>query len=197
MIPFMQRDKELAPLYENLATLIDSIEDCLTKRRILPCLILLYAGIDSISALENGQGRSAFKSWVDRYMLSKASTLGCNASDLYAARCGILHRFSAESNLSRDGQARPIMYAWGTGNAQDLARAGVLLQRKEYALHIGELLRAFRDGLADYLEELASDKQRQQTVLANAGIWLTNTSMDVVNDFLGLYDSRPRRNETS
>ena len=38
---------------ENLIALLDSIEDCLAKRRLLLCLILLYSGIDIVSALEH------------------------------------------------------------------------------------------------------------------------------------------------
>jgi hypothetical protein len=37
---------------ENLIALLESIEDCLTKRRILPCLMLLYSGIDVVASLE-------------------------------------------------------------------------------------------------------------------------------------------------
>src|SRR5438477_12737481 len=75
----------------NLTELLDSIEDCLAKRRILPCLMLLYSGIDVIASLEAGTAsRSAFTKWVNRYVL-KSTSLSCTASDLYGARCGILH----------------------------------------------------------------------------------------------------------
>jgi hypothetical protein len=157
-------------------------------------IILLYVGIDSVSALEVGKAsRSSFKKWVDGYMLSKASKLGCTSADLYAARCGVLHNLSAESDLSRKGKGRPIMYAWGKGKAEDLACAGVLLQRPEQAIHIRELIDAFRVGVSDYLEELTKNEKRRQKVLAGASIWLTSMSTDALNGFLRASSQRQER----
>src|SRR5664280_369361 len=108
--------------YKAALDLKDSIEDCLVKCRILPCLILLYSGIDVFASLEAQPGQStkdAFLYWVEAYML-KGRSLSCSALDLYAARCGIIHAFSWSSDLSRSGKARKIMYAWGTADAAKL-----------------------------------------------------------------------------
>ena len=54
--------KVLIPFQQNVTALLDSIEDCLTKGRTIACLILLYSGIDCISALETGRAnRSRFR----------------------------------------------------------------------------------------------------------------------------------------
>ena len=51
---------------ENLIALLKSIEECLAKGRILPCLMLLYAGIDVVASLEAGRaGPRAFRRWVN------------------------------------------------------------------------------------------------------------------------------------
>jgi hypothetical protein len=42
-------------LEETLMQLFESIEDCLLKHRLLPCLILLYSAIDIVSSLESGR----------------------------------------------------------------------------------------------------------------------------------------------
>jgi hypothetical protein len=40
-------------LEKTLMQLFESIEDCLLKHRLLPCLILLYSAIDIVSSLES------------------------------------------------------------------------------------------------------------------------------------------------
>ena len=113
----------MVAIQENLTALLESVEDCLAKRRILPCLALLYSGIDVVSSLEHDAStRSAFIGWADRYMLKNAS-LDCRGVDLYSARCGVLHSFSADSDLSKQGKARRVMYSWGNAEAAELAAA--------------------------------------------------------------------------
>jgi hypothetical protein len=110
-------------LEENLIALLESVEDCLAKRRLLPCLILLYSAIDIVSSLESRRAsKAAFIAWSDKYLL-QGSLLLCTASDLYGARCGILHTLSPESDMSRKGTARHIFYAWGNAKTDELERA--------------------------------------------------------------------------
>jgi hypothetical protein len=50
----------------------DSIEDCVSKGRVLSCLTLLYSAIDILASLERHQQegtKAAFVRWVDTYML--------------------------------------------------------------------------------------------------------------------------------
>jgi hypothetical protein len=96
--------------YAHIVDLIESIEDCFAKQRKLPCLTLLYAGIDVIATIECGPGKGTgadFVRWVDQYMLNTRE-LQCSAMDLYGARCGTLHTFISDSNLSRKGKARKV-----------------------------------------------------------------------------------------
>jgi hypothetical protein len=77
-------------------------------------LVLLYAAMDIISSLsrpiaEADTTRAVFKQWIDTYMLPD-SGLKCNADDIYAARCGILHTLSLSSFASRIGKAKQISY---------------------------------------------------------------------------------------
>ena len=59
---------------ENLIGLLESVEDCLAKRRILPCLMLLYSGIDVIASLETGKAsRSVFIRWVSFFACDTAA----------------------------------------------------------------------------------------------------------------------------
>ena len=183
--------KVLIPFQQNVTALLESIEDCLTKGRTIASLILLYSGIDCISALESGRAnRSTFKKWVSDYILRK-TPLPCTASDLYAARCGILHTLSAESELSRQRKARPIVYAWGNAKPERLARTAAVLKRQDCIIHIRELVDGFRRGLADYLEEILRDQKRILRVQKTAGLWFTNVSTETVDTFLKLHATGP------
>jgi hypothetical protein len=44
-------------LEKTLMQLLESIEDCFLKHRLLPCLILPYSAIDIVSSLESGGAR--------------------------------------------------------------------------------------------------------------------------------------------
>jgi hypothetical protein len=169
---------------ENLIALLDSIEDCLAKRRLLPCLILLYSGIDIVSALEPRRASpSAFMKWVKKYLL-KSTSLSCTASDLYGARCGIVHTFSAESDMSRKGKARQIVYAWGDAKTEPLASTSKRLGRNDCVVDIRELIEAFRLGLANYLEEVMQDDNRKRKLDAGASLWFTHMDQNTVKAFL-------------
>jgi hypothetical protein len=103
----------MVALGKNLIALVESMEDCMAKGRLLPCLVLLYSAIDIVASLESGKASgSAFMAWSDKYLL-QGTSLACTASDLYGARCGILHILSAESDISRKGTAHRIQYAMG------------------------------------------------------------------------------------
>jgi len=105
----------LETLIKNLDGLDEAVVRCLGARLILPALSLLFVGIDIVASLERqpGEGmKASFTRWVEQYLLP-ARPLGCTSIELYAARCGILHTFTAESDLSRTGKARKLYYAWG------------------------------------------------------------------------------------
>src|SRR4051812_2144145 len=104
-------------LAQNMMTLGAGIEACLEKKLQLPTLVLLYTAIDVAAWLSNDDPTARvgkrFMAWVDQYLL-KAKPLPCTSADLYAARCGVVHTLTADSDLSDQGKARRICYAWGS-----------------------------------------------------------------------------------
>jgi len=163
--------------YQNTHALIETIEDSLEKARLIPCLALLYTGIDVVSSLESRRGEStkrAFTKWADAYLLN-ARALPCTALELYAARCGILHTFGADSHLFQKGQVRQIFYAWGNADATKLQESADILKRTDcVAVHVRDLIDAFRHGLAAYLDELSHDEARQRIASNRTDMWLIN-----------------------
>ena len=112
-------------LMTNIETLVDAVEDCRAANRVLPSLSLLYTGMDVMGSLESlpGEGtKQSFTRWVDKHVV-RPGNLPCTALELYAARCGVVHTFTPESNLFRQGQVRRVFYAWGSARSEDLQQA--------------------------------------------------------------------------
>lgn len=177
-------------LYQNLTVVLETIEDCVEKRRLLPALILLYSAIDFVASLEQGPGegtKAAFVRWVDAHML-RALSLPCTALELYAARCGVVHSFAAESDLSRKGRVRRIFYAWGTARAEDLQKAADILNTTgSVSVHMDDVIMSFRKGLASYLDEVNADEARQEHVEKASRMWLSHLEPAPIQAFLDRY----------
>ena len=45
---------------------------------------------------------------------------GVTPTDVYGARCAVLHSLTGDSDLSRRGEARRFLYAWGTADVNVL-----------------------------------------------------------------------------
>jgi len=164
----------LTPYYQGIRQLSDSIEDCLSKGRVLSSLVLLYSAIDIFASLERNRSegtKDAFVRWVDRYMLPNVA-LPFSAIDLYAARCGIIHAFSAESDLSRNGRAKKLVYAWGTATADSLQRAGTALGRSEISVHVRDLVNGFKHALIKYIDDVASAPAEHERFFQSVVKWL-------------------------
>jgi hypothetical protein len=175
--------------YRHMMDLIESIDDCASKRRILPCLTLLYSGMDvmaSLNPLPNETNQTSFVRWVDTYLLPD-SPLHCAALDIYAARCGVVHTFTPKSKLYQKGKARMIGYAWGISNAEDLNRTAIVLGRQDRCVHIDELINAFRQAVAKHLEHIERDPTLKRRFESAAGMWFTSLDHQKVEDFLKIY----------
>jgi len=176
--------------YRHMFDLIESIEACLKKGRVLPCLTLLYSGIDVVASLDTDgvATRKGFLNWVDNYLL-KALPIDCTAFDLYAARCAVVHTFTPESDLSKAGRARKIVYAWGNGDLSKLKKASVIIDHNDTAhVHLTDLVTAFRNGIAAYLEEIETQPERQQSVETAARLWYVPLDTVHVDKLLQSYE---------
>jgi hypothetical protein len=69
-------------------------------------LTLIYSWVDRLAwlSVESEYSSGAdFKKWLNKYLFTETSTLPCNANDLWASRCSLLHTGTAEA---RDGNIR-------------------------------------------------------------------------------------------
>jgi hypothetical protein len=161
---------------------------CLEHKLQLPALVLLYTAIDiagwCAAEVSDRSVKTRFTSFVDRYVLPKSGLL-CSALELYGARCGVLHTYTPESDLSAQGQARIIAYAWGNANAADLQESIRRMQRADMvAVHIDTLFSALQSGVARLDEEVASDPARGAAVRGRRAKQFGSLSTEIMQLFL-------------
>ena len=162
----------------NLTSIFQVTDQLLLANNTLPALILIYACLDILASLQRQEGegnRKAFVRWVDSYLLPDPK-LKCTALDLYAARCAILHTLTPDAELTRKGEARRIVYAWGQGEADKLVEASRRLGYDHAAIHIGELHERTKAAAARFLETVEKDPVLVQTVERAARQWLLDVS---------------------
>jgi len=156
----------VSDLGKDLTDLIRAARLCLGQQLPLPALMLLYAGIDTAGwlAADDPKDPKRFTEWVDRYLLPRLAP-NVTALELWAARCGVLHTMTAESDLSAAHRVRRLSYSWGSGplDLHDrLAREG--FSDTKAAVRVEALIDAFEAGLNAFSEDLAVNPDRRATV---------------------------------
>lgn len=175
---------------KNLTDLDLAIKTCVEARLVLPALVLIYTGMDIVASIERKPGDKvgpSFTFWVDRYVL-KDRQLPCTSIELYAARCGILHTLTPESDLARAGKARHIVYAWGSGAPLDLQKAARRMATDIVVLHIEDLRWAFLEGTKLWFQDIHSDTARLNMVETATNRWFVNVSKEIVGQYLQFTD---------
>jgi hypothetical protein len=177
----------LEALRTNVYALLNAIDRCSDVKHPLPALVLIYSGVDVLASLERipPEGtRASFTRWTDKHLLSSGK-LTCTSLELYAARCGVLHSFSADSDLYRDGKVRRLMYAWGTSKKGELDELARRQGRTDVVgIHLDDLRNEFRRALGEYFLQVGDDEARTLLVLQNAGSWLMNVDGELVRNYL-------------
>jgi hypothetical protein len=180
---------DFAALEKNLNNIIKSIELCLNAKLQISSLVLLYSGIDIMAWLnrpvsEEFATRDDFIKWVDDYLLPNPN-IKCEAIDLYAARCAIIHSYSFSSRLSEEGKAKEICYAWGKANVKALQND--LDRRYEKpAIHINDFLEAFKEGVEKFKLSIKSDKEKEKIVYGRANKYFFTSMPSDIYRKLGL-----------
>ena len=177
-------------LERHLNDLFAAIIHCYRHDLLMPCLVLLYSGIDVAASLEPSSGNGVgdrFEKWVDRYML-QGNSLPCTARELYAARCAVVHTYTPDSNLSKAGKARVIGYAYGKADVNKLDEATMRANRQagQVNVHMGDLIEAFHSGYETYLKEALADSKRRKELMVQANIWTTSMEPEKIDAYLAI-----------
>ena len=168
--------------------MLQSARWSLSLKMNIPALVLLYSAIDIAAGLASDNAdissKKRFVKWVNRYMAPHAR-LACSAQDLYGARCGMVHSFAAESSLSRRGEAKQILYAYGESDAAKLHEM-IALAQMDYCLviHSDDLFKAVRESIQAFLDDAARDSALLERVNRKGFIAFQNMSEASVDELL-------------
>ena len=160
----------LAAVTEELRGSITMLLEALRERS---ALILLFAGIDILGALDTADGEAtklSFINWADKYMAPQAK-LGCSSLELYSARCGVLHALSAQTRLAAQGSARQFVFVtYPPVFPEDNVEGG------PFVVSTGNLWLAFRDGMVQFQADAIGDSLQADRVERNlAGVYFTRS----------------------
>ena len=95
---------------QGLVDLVAEIKKCEAAGATVAAVAMAFVCIDTMAFLamptsQTSQTRSDFIAWVDQYLTAHPSqTYQYRGIDVYAARCGLLHAFTAEADLHRRDQ---------------------------------------------------------------------------------------------
>jgi len=178
-------------LFKNYYEMIQATEYCINQHMTIPSLILIYSAIDSVSWIASDKPtepvKVRFEKWVNKWILNN-SKLPCNAEELYAARCGVLHTLTPNSDLSQNKGVRQIAYAWGKAKNEDLMESISELSMVDnlVSIHIEDLFWAFRRGFDDYIKYMFKNEDEKEKFLSKAEKHFSSLEMDEMNKFLKL-----------
>jgi hypothetical protein len=133
-------------------------------------MVLMYSAIDSMGLLiteptANRATQESFKNWTQRYLIEKQS-FDFRAEDFWAARCGVLHTFTTESDYSKGGKVKEIQYYSGDPYSMMSKlfkeTTQILNAGKHVPVHIETLLNAFLDGIKEFKTDLYTKCQENE-----------------------------------
>lgn len=171
---------------KNMAHMVAASRRCLDERQIMPCLTLLYAGMDVMASLEAAPGEKVnvyFKRWVEKYLLPQ-TTWKCTSIDLYGARCAVVHTFTPDSDLSKAGKAKVIYYAHSGADVSKLEEVSDDFSRNAECLEVGEMITSFCNAILEYMVEVEGDPARKTVVENKAGLWFGDTRAGLFDEYL-------------
>lgn len=145
------------------------------KGLVTPLLMLLYATIDILSFVTDTENKSKigerFQCFVEKYTIKYLHTI--NAEDLWGARCGLLHTNRPDSDFSRRGKAREILYSLGIAShevAREVIRKDGKIDRY-VALKIEDLLSALSRTIDEIKKEMESNHEFAKLVNQRSGMF--------------------------
>jgi len=123
--------------------------------------ILILSGIDSMAFLNMPPSQkdvkgSDFIEWAERYIKFPCSEK-LTGSDLYGARCAMLHTYGVVSKMSREGKCRMVGY---TSESIPEIRYNPAIDKNFVLVSIPALAESFYKGIDQFLIDLFSNKDK-------------------------------------
>jgi hypothetical protein len=142
------------------------IHVCLKNNAPTGAVLLTYCAMDAMAFLSMPEGNQKvtntdFKNWISKYMKTDVGQpYQYDKEDLYGARCGIVHTYGADSDLSRADKCRKIVYKPNSLNhLYDVAKHPGLL-----ILGVDLFIRDFFDAVDSFLADIEQDEDLRKRV---------------------------------
>jgi hypothetical protein len=145
-------------------------------------LALIYSGIDTFGLLAASPtvldaSGDTFKQWCEKYILPRIQSIegsAVSATDLWGARCGVLHTSTPLSKQERAGNAHQIWYRFD-------GKAGMNLimntPQPPLGLDIQNLAMAFKEGGIACVADINQDATAFQVADARRSIFCDGEGM--------------------
>lgn len=161
-------------------------------------LILLYAAIDSLSWLDSEQANlddrnvaPEYKKWVQDFLLPELKNLGydCTEDEIYYARCGYVHTYSALAKKQRNNR----ILVYGLGERQDtlvkLKSQALLAEKitgkKFIPIHIGDLVTGFIEATHKFFKQVEENHELLIRVINKADKYYAPLDERLFIDLMG------------
>jgi hypothetical protein len=162
-------DPPMTKLRARVEQLFDAVAGCLEREHFESAMILLYSGIDAMAWLNRPTNVDDvrgvdFQEWVDAYFLP-GSGFNCSATDLYGARCGLVHSNTGESRLHRQGRARKVFYYREREGVKEGIIQLMLDEAQEpWFIDVDQFIDALRTAIDRFIDAISNDATRLATV---------------------------------
>jgi len=154
----MERDPITKAIYGGIKK---GIQVAVENNCYASAVILILSGIDSMAFLNMPESqtdvtRTDFIEWADRYIKFPCSEK-LTGSDLYGARCAMLHSYGVVSQMSREGKCRMVGYM--TETVPEI-RYNPEVNKNLVLVSVPALAESFYKGIDQFLVNLFSNKDK-------------------------------------
>lgn len=158
----LKKDPIINAIYNGIR---HGIEVALENNCLSSCIILIYAGIDSMAYLDMPENQSEvtredFIRWAEKYIKFPCKEQ-LSGADLYGARCAMLHQYGVESRMSSEGKCRIVGYM---DKSVPEVRYNPLINKSHVFISVPALKSAFFVGIDNFLINAFSDRTKAETV---------------------------------
>ena len=175
----------------NFVQVIKAAKLCLDQDLQIPALVLVYSLIDTFAWAVAGprekNARTHFESWVNRWVCARAP-LPCTPTELYAARCAVLHTLTSKADLNASGNIRQVVYAWGPAKLSVLEDSIKVISQKDLVgIHINELLDAVVAGMDRTFTAADTDTRLRKNLDAAASLHFAHMKPETLDELMELH----------
>lgn len=179
--------------YKNYVQIINATQICLDQDLHMPALILIFTLIDSFAWAASDKAekncRTRFEAWLSKWVYPHGP-LPCTPTELYAARCGVLHTLTSKADLHAMSTVRQIAYAWGPAKASTLQKSIEVISRPELVgVHMNELLDAIKEGIARTVAAAETDQSLLNRLEKAAALHFSELPTKTLEQLMELHES--------